>query len=156
MAARLEALAEPGGICVSRVVRDQVRDKLDFGFEDRGEQQVKNIARPVRVYRCQERRCRRFDNAARVQATPTARQAFDRRPAVHQHVRRPGQEYFADGIVEDIITALSRLRWSLRHRPQFELHLQGPSRGREAGRRANLACATCSKAACARPAIGCA
>ncbi|MBV8458899.1 MAG: adenylate/guanylate cyclase domain-containing protein, partial [Acetobacteraceae bacterium] len=45
VAARLEALAEPGGICVSRVVRDQVRDKLDFGFEDMGEQQVKNIAR---------------------------------------------------------------------------------------------------------------
>src|SRR5436309_13506168 len=51
VAARLEALAEPGGICVSRVVRDQVRDKVDFGFEDLGEQQVKNIARPIRVYR---------------------------------------------------------------------------------------------------------
>jgi adenylate cyclase len=51
VAARLEALAEPGGICVSRVVRDQVRDKVDLGFEDLGEQQVKNIARPVRVYR---------------------------------------------------------------------------------------------------------
>jgi len=47
VAARLEALAEPGGICVSRVVRD----KVDFGFEDLGEHQVKNIARPVRVYR---------------------------------------------------------------------------------------------------------
>src|SRR5438445_4627205 len=54
LAARLEALAEPGGICVSRVVRDQVRDKLDFAFEDLGEQQVKNIARPVRVYRVRE------------------------------------------------------------------------------------------------------
>jgi class 3 adenylate cyclase len=51
VAARLEALAEPGGICVSRVVRDQVRDKLDFSFEDIGEQQVKNIARPIRVHR---------------------------------------------------------------------------------------------------------
>ena len=51
VAARLEGLAEPGGICVSRVVRDQVRDKLDFAFEDMGEQQVKNIARPVRVHR---------------------------------------------------------------------------------------------------------
>jgi class 3 adenylate cyclase len=50
VAARLQALAEPGGICVSRVVRDQVRDKLDFTFEDLGEQSVKNIARPVRVY----------------------------------------------------------------------------------------------------------
>jgi class 3 adenylate cyclase len=51
VAARLEALAEPGGICVSRVVRDQVRDKVEFGFEDLGEQQAKNIARPVRVFR---------------------------------------------------------------------------------------------------------
>src|SRR5882672_10375796 len=51
VAARLEALAAPGGICVSRVVRDQVRDKLAFVFEDLGEQQVKNIARPVRAYR---------------------------------------------------------------------------------------------------------
>src|SRR5262249_13960592 len=54
VAARLEALAEPGGICVSRVVRDQVRDKLDLAFEDLGEQQVKNIARPVRVYRVRD------------------------------------------------------------------------------------------------------
>jgi adenylate cyclase len=51
VAARLEALAEPGGICVSRVVRDQVRDRLEIAFEDMGEQQVKNIARPVRVHR---------------------------------------------------------------------------------------------------------
>jgi adenylate cyclase len=51
VAARLEALAEPGGICVSRVVRDQVRDKLDIAFEDLGEQPVKNIARPVRAHR---------------------------------------------------------------------------------------------------------
>jgi adenylate cyclase len=51
VAARLEALAQPGGICVSRVVRDEVRDKVEFGFADFGEQQVKNIARPVPVYR---------------------------------------------------------------------------------------------------------
>ncbi|MGA7864969.1 MAG: adenylate/guanylate cyclase domain-containing protein [Stellaceae bacterium] len=51
VAARLETLAEPGGICVSHVVRDQVRDKLAFAFEDMGEQQVKNIARPVRIHR---------------------------------------------------------------------------------------------------------
>ena len=51
VAARLEALAEPGGICVSRVVHNQVRDKLDLPFEDMGEQQVKNIARPVHVWR---------------------------------------------------------------------------------------------------------
>jgi len=50
VAARLEALAEPGGICISRVVRDQIRDKLPYAFADLGEQSVKNIARPVRVY----------------------------------------------------------------------------------------------------------
>jgi adenylate cyclase len=50
VAARLEALAEAGGICVSRVVRDQIRDKLPYSFEDMGEQNVKNISRPVRVY----------------------------------------------------------------------------------------------------------
>jgi hypothetical protein len=50
VAARLEALAEPGGICISRMVRDQIRDKLPYYFEDMGEQSVKNIARPVRVY----------------------------------------------------------------------------------------------------------
>ena len=55
VAARLEALAEPGGICISRVVRDQVRDRLDYAFEDLGEQQVKNITRPVRAYRVGDR-----------------------------------------------------------------------------------------------------
>jgi adenylate cyclase len=55
VAARLEAVAEPGGICVSRVVHDQVRDKLDLVFEDMGEQQVKNIARPVHVWRVRPR-----------------------------------------------------------------------------------------------------
>src|SRR5271155_125154 len=50
VAARLEALADPGGICVSRVVRDQIRDKLPYPFEDKGDQTVKNIARSVRVY----------------------------------------------------------------------------------------------------------
>src|SRR5437764_8813258 len=51
VAARLEALAEPGGICVSRMVHDQVRDKLDIAFDDMGEQQLKNIARPLHVFR---------------------------------------------------------------------------------------------------------
>jgi adenylate cyclase len=55
VAARLEALAEPGSICVSRVVRDQVRDKLNYAFEDMGEQSVKNITRPVRVYALRRR-----------------------------------------------------------------------------------------------------
>jgi adenylate cyclase len=108
VAARLEALAEPGGICLSRVVRDQVRDKLDFSFEDLGEQQVKNIARPVRVYRVRIR-----GTAA---ATPLASMVPDR-PSIavlFQNLSAdPEQEYFADGMVEDIITGLSRIRWLL-------------------------------------------
>src|SRR5215831_19377085 len=55
IAARLEGLAEPGGICISRVVRDQIRDRVDYSFEDLGEQQVKNIARPVRANRVRDR-----------------------------------------------------------------------------------------------------
>jgi adenylate cyclase len=107
VAARLEALAEPGGICVSRVVRDQVRDKLDLSFEDLGEQQVKNIARPVRVYRVP------IDGTAA--ATPTA-PAIPERPSIAVLPFRnlsadPEQEYFAEGMVEDIITGLSRIRW---------------------------------------------
>src|SRR5262249_4650588 len=106
VAARLEALAEPGGICVSRVVRDQVRDKLDFSFEDRGEQQVKNIARPVRVCRIPiaEKAPARgplpLPNKPSIAVLPFANMSGD-----------PEQEYFADGMVEEIITALSRIRW---------------------------------------------
>jgi TolB-like protein len=106
VAARLEALAEPGGICVSRVVRDQVRDKLDFAFEDMGEQQVKNIARPVRVYRI----------AIAEKATAKAPLPLPDKPslAVLPFQNMTGdaeQDYFVDGVVEEITTAISRLSW---------------------------------------------
>jgi TolB-like protein len=110
VAARLEALAEPGGICVSRVVRDQIRDKLDFAFDDMGEQHVKNITRPVRVYRIEfGRRPRAATSAApalplpdkpSIAVLPFANMSGD-----------PEQEYFVDDMVEEIITALSRIRW---------------------------------------------
>jgi TolB-like protein/class 3 adenylate cyclase len=108
VAARLEALAEPGGICVSRVVRDQVRDKLDFAFEDLGEQQVKNIARPVRVYR--------VGSAAMPKAAASPVLPLPDKPSIAvlpfaNLSGDPEQEYFADGMVEEIITALSRIRW---------------------------------------------
>jgi adenylate cyclase len=108
VAARLEALAEPGGICVSRVVRDQVRDRLDYGFEDLGEQQVKNIARPVRVYRVRD------IAAANTPLAPTPPELpLPDKPSVvvlafANMSSDPEQEFFADGIAEDIITALSR------------------------------------------------
>jgi TolB-like protein/class 3 adenylate cyclase len=118
IAARLEAMADPGGICVSRVVRDQVRDKLAFAFEDMGEQQVKNIARPVRVHRV------RIDDAfaalaaARPEPAPQLGPslALPEKPSLavlpFQNMSGdPEQEYFADGIVEDITTAIARLPW---------------------------------------------
>jgi TolB-like protein len=116
VAARLEALAEPGGICVSRIVFDQVRDKLSFGFEDMGEQSVKNIARPIGVHRVQ---ISELPSPAVYKSEVSASQAdlaSSTRPsiAVLPFANMSGdsdQEYFADGIVEEIITALSHMRW---------------------------------------------
>jgi adenylate cyclase len=115
VAARLEALAEPGGICVSRVVRDQVRDKLDFAFADMGEQQVKNIARPVRAHRILLGDGPSLaEKSAAAPATPAP--ALSDKPSMavlpFQNMSGdPEQAYFADGIVEDIITGLSRMKW---------------------------------------------
>ena len=113
VAARLEALAPPGGICVSRVVRDQVRDKLNFTFDDRGEQQVKNIAPPVRVFDVkiagETMTLTSYSGVAGSLPLPD-------KPSIavlpFQNMSGdPKQEYFADGMVEEIITALSRIRW---------------------------------------------
>jgi adenylate cyclase len=111
VAARLEALAEPGGICVSRVVRDQVRDRLDYAFEDLGEQQAKNIARPVRVYRVRDRTTTKEEPSP---ASPQSLPLPDK-PAIAvlpfaNLGGDPEQEYFADGITEDIITLLAGWR----------------------------------------------
>jgi adenylate cyclase len=109
VAARLEGLAEPGGICVSARVQEDAAGRLDLAFEDIGEQHLKNIARPVRVYR--------VSTSARA-ATPqiTTGPPLPDQPsiAVLPFVNLSGdpeQEYFADGMVEEIITALSRIRW---------------------------------------------
>jgi len=109
VASRLEALAEPGCIYISRVVRDQVRDRLDFALEDLGDQQVKNLARPVRVYRVR-------DDALDVEKSIDHLPPLPDRPSIAvlpfaNMSRDPEQEYFADGMVEEIITALSRIRW---------------------------------------------
>jgi adenylate cyclase len=108
VAARLEALAEPGGICLSRVVRDQVRDRLDYIFEDTGEQQVKNIARPVRVYRVRD-----LGGAANIPSPPGLPLADKPSIAVLPFANMSGdpeQEFFADGITEDIISMLAGWR----------------------------------------------
>jgi adenylate cyclase len=113
IAARLEALAEPGGICISAAAREQVRDKLDFSFEDMGEQQVKNIARPVRTHRIVVGSTAQPISAA---AAVAAQPSLPDKPSLvvlpFQNMSGdPEQEYFADGIVEEITTGISRLPW---------------------------------------------
>jgi TolB-like protein len=105
VAARLEALAEPGGICVSNRVQEDVHGRLDVAFEDTGEQRLKNIARPVRVYRVRPygtatKSAPPLPDKPSIAVLPFSNMSGD-----------PEQEYFADGIVEEIITALSRTRW---------------------------------------------
>jgi adenylate cyclase len=105
IAARLESVAEPGGICISEDAYRQVRGKIDVKFEDCGEQPLKNIAQPVRVYRS------RTDGAT---ARPIL--SLPDKPSIavlpFQNMSGdPQQDYFADGMVEDIITGLSRIRW---------------------------------------------
>jgi len=105
IAARVEALADPGGVFVSNTVYDHVRDRLPFDFEDLGEQQVKNIARPVRVYHIRDTAAKRLPTALPLPAKPSI--------AVLPFANMSGdpeQEYFADGIAEDIITLLSKSR----------------------------------------------
>jgi adenylate cyclase len=113
VAARLEALAEPGGICISGAVRDQVGDRLaEIAFEDLGEQSVKNITRPIHVFRV------RLDSVTMV-ALESSKEAsatsVTRKPSIAvlplvNMSGDPEQEFFADGLTEDIITELSRFR----------------------------------------------
>jgi len=107
IAARLEGLAEPGGICITGRVHEDVQGKLDVGFEDAGEQQLKNISRPVKVFRIRTEK-----------PAPGAvmRSESSQRPSIavlpFQNMSGdPEQEYFADGMVDEIITGLSRIKW---------------------------------------------
>jgi len=110
IAARIEALADAGGVFVSNTVHDHVRDRLPYIFEDLGEQQVKNIARPVRVYRVHDTAAKSppapvppvlpLPDKPSIAVMPFANMSGD-----------PEQEYFVDGMVEEIITALSRIHW---------------------------------------------
>jgi len=114
IAARLEALAEPGGICISRVVRDQVRDKLAYAFEDLGEQSVKNIARPVRVYALRPEAIADLPAPSAPPVAPISQPAVVPRLSIvvlpfANLGNDPEQQYFADGITEDLTTDLSRI-----------------------------------------------
>jgi TolB-like protein len=111
IAARLEALAEPGGICVSQTVVNHVRGKVPFDVKDAGEQMLKNIARPIHVFHIITDPVRR--DAPEI-TPPTL--ALPDKPSIavlpfQNMSSSPDQEYFADGMVEEITTALSRIKW---------------------------------------------
>ena len=111
VAARLESMADPGGICISAAVRDQVGDRLEVGYEDLGEQHVKNINRPIRMFKV----LLGSQPSVATASAPAAPAASARKPsiAVLPFVNLSGdaeQEFFADGLTEDIITELSRFR----------------------------------------------
>jgi TolB-like protein len=105
IAARLEALAEPGGICISDAIYRQVQGKIDLPVEDMGEKSLKNIATPVRAYRIRGQKPPALSALALPDRPSIAVLPFQNMSGDVE------QDYFADGIVEDVITALSRMRW---------------------------------------------
>jgi adenylate cyclase len=111
IAVRLEGLADQGGILISEKVHSEVEGKLDVGFEDRGQQQLKNIAKPVRAYAVW--RGAYSPLTERISATPPLPDKLSIAVLPFQNMSGdPEQEYFADGMVEEITTALSRFKWS--------------------------------------------
>jgi TolB-like protein/class 3 adenylate cyclase/tetratricopeptide (TPR) repeat protein len=114
IAARLEAVCEPGGVCLSGAAYEQVRDRLKEPFIDLGEKALKNIARPVRAYAVMwDRRAAKLEPDGG--ETP-AKLSLSEKPSIavlpFQNMSGdPEQDYFADGMVEDIITGLSHIKW---------------------------------------------
>ena len=116
VAARLEGLAEPGGVVVSAKVADEVRGRVPFALEDLGERALKNIERPVRAFRVRPADAGTTNPSLAASAAP--RLTSPDRPSLvvlpFQNMSGdPEQEYFVDGLVEDITTAFSRIRWLL-------------------------------------------
>jgi adenylate cyclase len=110
IAARLEGLADPGGICVSQKVYAEVSAKVESAFEDIGEQKLKNISEPVRVYKL------RLGTASLPHVDARAALPLPDQPSLavlpfSNMSGEPAQDYFSDGITDDIITGLARLRW---------------------------------------------
>ncbi|MGI9568909.1 MAG: adenylate/guanylate cyclase domain-containing protein, partial [Desulfobulbia bacterium] len=113
VAARIEGLCQPGEVYLSGAAYDQVNGKVDLSFENLGEQSVKNISNPIKIYRV---KLGILDNNAPKSPEPSKAQNLSDKPSIavlpfDNLSSDPEQEYFADGIAEDIITALSRFRW---------------------------------------------
>ena len=128
VAARLEPLAEPGGICISARVREDAAGKLALEVDDLGEPALKNIAAKVRVFRVRLGQPRRAPALALPDKPSIAVLPFQNMSG------DPEQEYFADGIVEEIITALSRVPSLFVIARNSSFHLQGQVTGRAPGR----------------------
>ena len=148
VAARLEALCDPGGILVSGKIHSEVDGKVEAAFVDRGEQQVKNISRPVRIYAVQLVGMGKTSAAVPSSSEINKGLQLPEKPSIavlpFQNMSGdPEQEYFADGMAEDIITALSRLQVLVRDRPKFQFHLQGQG-GRHQTSRPRTRRALCS------------
>ena len=149
VAARLQAECPPGGICVSRAVRDHVHGRLDLAFEELGTLDLKNIARPVEAFvlrlRCRDARsversyCKTRPKPCRCRISPRS---------LCWHLTNmsgdPTRNIFRTGIADDIITELVAQPFAVCHRAQFQLHLQGPGGRCEAGR-ARTGCALCPR-----------
>jgi adenylate cyclase len=164
IAARLESIARAGAICLSEDAYRQVRSRLDLAGTDLGQIQLKNIAHPIRVYSLQVGVPALVKPATSIEPAPpeqsSAGLALPDRPSIavlpFQNMSGDGeQEYFADGMVEDIITGLSRIKWLfVIARIRASPTKAGPSTcGRSGG---NSACAMCWREACARRVTGCA
>jgi adenylate cyclase len=116
LAARLEGLAEPGGILISDKIHREVEGKVEAAFENRGEQQVKNISRPVHVYAVRAAGSLASQQPETASLLQSPALTLPDKPSIavlpFQNMSGdPEQEYFADGMVEDIITGLSRIKW---------------------------------------------
>jgi adenylate cyclase len=135
VAARLEALAEPGGICVSSRVQEDVQGslvRLRIAFQDIGRRQLKNIDRSVHIYRVL---LDHAETTVKLNQAPISAPALPDRPSIavlpfHNISGDPEQDYFADGMVEEIITGLSRFRSLFVIARKFQLHVQGEGCGR--------------------------
>jgi adenylate cyclase len=112
IAARLEGICEPGGLCLSGAAYEQVRDRVEEIFVDLGQKALKNIARPIQVYGIAWNKQRRASEPASEKPTLSLPDKPSIAVLPFQNMSAdPEQDYFADGMVEDIITGLSRIKW---------------------------------------------